>query len=242
MKDLERDAVHLWWLDLDDHHHCSDLEVLDASEHARAARLRFDHHRRRFITHRAWLRRLLGLYLKRAPAAIEFSLTGNDKPVLAAGTVATDLQFNLSHSDSLALCAIARGSAVGVDIERRRAIKDALDIGARHFGPREFAWLRDGAAHQLMARFFAVWTRKEAFIKATGEGLSRALASFDVLPHVTGPVAVHEQAGACAAWYVQSFSLGEDVVAALCSRLPHPRLAWPSPPAGYDPALRPATR
>lgn len=242
MQDLDRDTVHLWWLDLDAHHHCSDLDVLDALERERAARLRFDHHRRRFITHRAWLRRLLGVYLDQAPATIEFSLIAKDKPVLALSKAPTDLEFNLSHSDTLALCAIGRGSALGVDVERRRDIKDALDIGARHFGPREFAWLRDGAEHELMARFFTVWTRKEAFIKATGEGLSRALASFDVLPHQTGPVAVREQAGVAAAWYVQSFSVGEDVAAALCSRCPRPRLAWPSPPAGYDPALRPATR
>lgn len=242
MRDLDRDTVHLWRLDLDAHQHGADLEVLDALERERAARLRFEHHRRRFITHRAWLRRLLGVYLDRAPATIEFKLIANDKPVLALSGVATDLEFNLSHSDDIALCAVSRGAALGVDVERRRAIKDALEIGARHFGPREFAWVRDGAEHELLARFFTVWTRKEAFIKATGEGLSRALESFDVVPHASGPVAVRELAGVFDAWYVQSFSLAEDVAAALCSRHPQPRLVWPSPPAGYDPALRPATR
>ena len=242
MRDFDLDTVHLWRLDLDAHHHVSDLDVLDALERERAARLRFEHHRRRFITHRAWLRRLLGVYLDRAPATIEFNLIANDKPVLALSEVATDLEFNLSHSDNIALCALGRGAALGVDVERRRAIKDALEIGARHFGPHEFAWVQGGAEHELIARFFTVWTRKEAFIKATGEGLSRALESFDVLPHARGPIAVREQAGASDAWYVQSFSLGEDVAAALCSRCPQPRLVWPSPPAGYDPALRPATR
>ncbi len=242
MRDLTRDTVHLWRLDLDAHHHASDLDLLDALERARAARFHFDHHRRRFIAHRAWLRRLLGLYLERAPATIEFGLTANDKPVLAPAMAAPALEFNLSHSDNIVLCALGGGAALGVDMERRRDINDALEIGARHFGPREFAWVRDGTQDELMTRFFTVWTRKEAFIKATGEGLSRALVSFDVVPQESGPVAVREQAHTSALWYVQSFSWAEDVAAALCSHSPQPRLVWPSLPAGCDPALRPATR
>lgn len=242
MVELAHGSVHLWTLQLDHHHRGDDIELLDAAERARAARFRFEHHRRRFVTHRAWLRRLLALYAGRAAAALEFRLIANDKPALLADGGVSDFEFNLSHSDALALCGITRGTGLGVDLECRRPITDALAIGERHFGPRELAWVRAGGAQELMSRFFTVWTRKEAFIKATGEGLSRELASFDVRPDVEGSVEVSERHPAAQPWYVQSFSLDGDVAAALCSRLPQPALVWPALPAGCDPALRRAMR
>ena len=240
---LTAETIHLWRLELDAQHAECDVKLLDAAERQRAGRFRFDHHRRRFITHRAWLRRVLALYLDCRPATLAFGLVANDKPVLAQGHGLSDLQFNLSHSDKHALCAVARGAALGVDIEQRRDIKDALAIGARHFGARELAWLTAaGNDDERMTRFFTVWTRKEAFIKATGEGLSRALSSFDVVPEQAGPVAVREIEPGAHAWYGQSLSLDGDVAAALCSRWPQPQLRWPALPPGHDAALRPATR
>ena len=241
MMELAGDEVHLWWLDLEAHHHDDDRLLLDADERQRADRFRFGHHRRHFTTHRAWLRRVLALYLHCAPAGIRYGRVGNDKPVLATDSAHGELHFNLSHSAHVALCAVTRDAPLGVDVERRRVLKDELEIAARHFGPREFAWVREADATQRLERFFTVWTRKEAFIKATGEGLSRALESFDVRPQERGPVAVRECTPAAAPWYVQALSLDADVAAALCSRCPQPRLSWPAPPPGRDRALRPAT-
>ncbi|MBK8960361.1 MAG: 4'-phosphopantetheinyl transferase superfamily protein [Proteobacteria bacterium] len=241
MLELASGTVHLWARDLDQHVDTLDLSLLNAEEAARAARFRFDHHRRRFITHRAWLRRVLALYLDVAPHALCFGAVANDKPVLSLPAGAVGLEFNLSHSDRHALCALCRDSAVGVDVERRRDIKDALAIAARHFGPRELAWMQAAEGDQRMARFFTVWTRKEAFIKATGEGLSRGLASFDVRPAQGGVCEVDELTPGAAPWYVQSLSSNADVVAALCSHLPAPRLCWPAVPPGLDAALRPAS-
>lgn len=243
MFELTDGNIHLWRLDLDTHYAECDLELLDSGERQRAERFRFDHHRRRFIAHRAWLRRVLALYCACQPASLVFDCVANDKPVLVSGQRLNALQFNLSHSDKHALCAVARGSALGVDIEQRRDIKDALAIGARHFGARELAWLTAATDDdaELMARFFTVWTRKEAFIKATGEGLSRVLTSFDVVPEQGGPVAVREAGPGASAWYGQSLSLSGDVAAALCSLWARPQLHWPAVPVGHDAALRRAT-
>jgi len=153
---------------------------LSPDERARAERFRFDIHRDRFIVARALLREILGALLGVAARRLAFDYSARGKPSLARPFAAEDLRFNLSHADGLALYAIARGREVGVDVERVRPLPDAEHIAARFFSPREQAALRSLPAVERAAGFFACWTRKEAFLKATGDGLARRLDAFDV--------------------------------------------------------------
>jgi 4'-phosphopantetheinyl transferase len=152
-----------------------DLEtLLSTEERARAARFHFDRDRNRFIAARGHLRELLGAMLGVPPAEIKFSYNAYGKPETAG------LQFNVSHSEWMALMAISRSRVVGVDIERKnRAFVDDR-IPERFFSPAEVQALRALPEGQQTEAFFNCWTRKEAYVKARGLGLSLALDSFDV--------------------------------------------------------------
>jgi 4'-phosphopantetheinyl transferase len=129
---------------------------------------------------------LLGRYLDEEPRNLRFSYSQYRKPSLAGSE--RSLCFNLSHSDGLVLFAIACGRDVGVDVERLRELRDAEAIARRFFSVSENAALRDLPPEQRLEGFYRCWTRKEAFIKALGEGLSRPLDSFDV--SIAGPAAL----------------------------------------------------
>ena len=164
----------------------ADLCLLDGDERERAARFRFPEHRRRFIACRAGLRRMLGQCLGREPDRLRFVTGPFGKPALAASAGAEVLHFNVSHSDDLALVAVAQGREVGVDIERRRDVDDLLETVARRFAPAECAELADAAPADRTRIFFDLWTRKEAVVKATGLGLQLPLDRFSV---PAGPLA-----------------------------------------------------
>ena len=174
---LSPDEVHVWSADLDRLPEAELGEALSADERERARRFRFDRDRRRFTTARGLLRRLLGRYLGRDPAGLRFAYGPRGKPSLGEGH---GLRFNVSHSGGLALLAFAWDRELGVDVEEEREVREAADIARRYFSPREEEELRRLREDQRQAAFFRCWTRKEAFIKATGDGLSRPLDAFDV--------------------------------------------------------------
>jgi 4'-phosphopantetheinyl transferase len=148
--------------------------LLSAEERARAARFHVDRDRNRFIAARGHLRELLGGMLGIPPAEVEFSYNPYGKPETAG------VQFNMSHSEWMALIAISRSRVVGVDVERKnRAFVDDR-IPERFFSPAEVQALRALPEGQQTEAFFNCWTRKEAYVKARGLGLSLALDSFDV--------------------------------------------------------------
>ncbi len=153
---------------------------LSTEEDERADRFHFQRDRRRFTISRGVLRAVIGRYLERSPASIRFSYGEQGKPELAPAMGGTPLQFNVAHSHELALIAITAGAAVGVDLERIRELDDASAIAERYFSPRESAIFGQLPEDEQEAAFFNCWTRKEAFIKAIGEGLSFPLADFDV--------------------------------------------------------------
>jgi len=153
--------------------------MLSEDERLRSARFHFQRDRNRFIVRRAYLRILLGRYLQKAPAEITFSYGPKGKPFLA-GEGILDVRFNLSHSQGLALYAVSKGREVGVDLEYKG--KD-IEIGAmaeRFFSRHEIAALKSLPHYERSEAFFACWSRKEAYIKARGEGLSIPLDSFSV--------------------------------------------------------------
>lgn len=154
--------------------------LLSPEEWGRARRFRFERDRRRFTVARGVLRTLLGQYLGIDSRSIEFSYASHGKPFLAGALSAQRLYFNVSHSGELALYAIAREREVGVDIELVHTIDDAQQIAERFFSLAENAALRALPAEVKEEAFFTCWTRKEAYIKALGEGLSLPLHEFDV--------------------------------------------------------------
>jgi 4'-phosphopantetheinyl transferase len=142
-----------------------DAEVLSSEERARAERYRFERDRRAFLFHHTTLRRILGLYLGLGPACVRIEKGSHGKPALAAPY--GEWKFNMAHSGDAGLYAVCRGREVGVDIEWVRPMPDAGRIAARFYTAREREAL-DGSPDS----FFQVWVRKEALMKATGEGLS----------------------------------------------------------------------
>lgn len=178
--------AQLWLMSLDDPAWPSSKlhASLEPGEHERAARFRFEEHRRRFVHGRGLLRHVLGHLLALPPAQLRFDYGPHGKPQLAAGRPALD--FNLSHSGPWALLGISDGAAIGVDIELPRAVPELAEIARQHFAAGEQQALAALPPADQPGAFFAGWTRKEAFVKALGGGLAVPLGSFEV---TLGPLA-----------------------------------------------------
>ena len=150
--------------------------VLSDDECARMARFKFEADQVRYLVCRAWMRRVLGWHLGRAPRLVRFDYGEREKPLSADNP--DELTFNLSHTAGLAALAVARGPAVGVDVERLRPIN--YDFMAYTLTEAELASLAHLKGAARTRGFLRIWTAKEAFIKATGEGFFRSLSSFEV--------------------------------------------------------------
>jgi 4'-phosphopantetheinyl transferase len=151
-------------------------DVLSEDERERADRFHFARDRRRFTVARGVLRRLLGRYLGAPAAGVRFAYGAQGKPRLDH----TELHFNVSHAGVFALYAFTVGRDIGVDIEQIRPMEDMLQIARRFFSASEVRTLESLAAEVQPLAFYNCWTRKEAYIKARGEGLALALDAFDV--------------------------------------------------------------
>jgi 4'-phosphopantetheinyl transferase len=154
--------------------------TLSADELERAHRFRFARHRNRFIAGRGLLRAVLAEYLGCAPEGLRFSYSPFGKPCLSGPFASSGLEFNLAHSQDLALLAVTRAGAIGVDLERVRVLEDAAELVNRFFSPNESALFRRLPDDQKPAAFFNLWTRKEAWLKATGEGIGQYLNGVEV--------------------------------------------------------------
>lgn len=170
-------AVHIWRALPALHHIDLDRsEFLSPDEKERMARFRFGTDRHNFIFCRSMLRMLLASYLGTSPAELCFAYSAHGKPSLAVPS--GDLEFNLSHSHGAVLFAFSRGRRIGVDVEFVRHDLKVEEIATRFFSSAEQIVIKQ-SSDQYQA-FFQCWTRKEAFVKARGEGLSCPLDSFDV--------------------------------------------------------------
>jgi 4'-phosphopantetheinyl transferase len=180
---LGRDEIHVWRASLEQP--ASVLNqmraVLNAEEREKAARFVFPLHRERFVVARGILRHLLARYLSKRPAELLFELNAYGKPALRADARGvTRLHFNVSHSGGLALYAFSHDLEVGVDVEQMRQDFATEEIAERFFSPCEVRAFKELPPHQKAEAFFNCWTRKEAYIKALGKGLSHPLESFAV--------------------------------------------------------------
>jgi 4'-phosphopantetheinyl transferase len=153
---------------------------LSEEELERAKRFHFQRHQSHFIAARGLLRTILGRYLKTEPRRLHFRYGVKGKPELAGDASRQTLYFNISHSHDLALYAITYGREIGVDVERIRPDVESEKIAERFFSPREAATLRDLPAEVRQEAFYTCWTRKEAYLKAIGEGITLRLDQFEV--------------------------------------------------------------
>lgn len=179
---LDRQQVHLWRVDLAATISGAEQwsSILSSDERTRAARFHFPKDRLRFIAARAVLRRILGAYLDIDPRAVIFTYSPEEKPGLAEDQAKSGVSFNISHSGKIALLAFARSRDVGVDVEQHRPEIETTAIARRFFSSAEQLQLADLPADKHREAFFLCWSRKEAYIKATGKGMSLPLRDFDV--------------------------------------------------------------
>jgi 4'-phosphopantetheinyl transferase len=177
--------VHVWRIPLD--RPADEVRalrsLLDDDERRRADRFYAEAHRVRFTVAHARLREILAGYTGEDAPVLRFTTGAHGKPSPVAGESGRGvIPFNLSHSGDLALVAVAAEGDVGVDVERHDGSVEFLAVAERFFSPNERAVLR-GLAHDgraLTHAFFAAWSRKEAYLKATGHGITRGLHHFDV--------------------------------------------------------------
>jgi 4'-phosphopantetheinyl transferase len=170
---LAADDVHIWKIDLKQPEFKiqSFQEILSSDEVARAERFYFPEHRQRFIIGRGSLRTILGRYLGVKPSQVEFDYQQRGKPLLAAKFADSGLFFNLSHSQDLGLCGVTSQRLIGVDLEYIRSMSDLENLAQRFFLPREYEVIKSLPPEKKQQVFFRYWTCKEAYLKATGDGL-----------------------------------------------------------------------
>jgi 4'-phosphopantetheinyl transferase len=220
---LSEDEMQLWRVDLEairgDESRWQKL--LSSDELARASRFHFSRDRQRFSAARALLRTILGAYLATDAKELNFSYSKKEKPSLGAPFEGSGVTFNVSHSGEVALFAFARRCEIGVDIEQIRRDVEVDAIARRFFSAREQGQLATLPTEERIEGFFRCWTRKEAYIKATGDGLSLPLNQFDVslAPGETDALlATRPNSSEANQWLLQEVPGGDGYVAALCVR------------------------
>jgi 4'-phosphopantetheinyl transferase len=171
---LSSGKVHIWRVGLDVPSTTLQrlTQTLSLDERQRAERFRFAHDRYRFIAGRGTLRAILGQYLKTEPAQIQFCYRASGKPSLITSPTEGGLEFNISHSQNLMLCAVAQTTRVGIDLEYLRPVDDLNQLTQRFFTTQEHLAIRAlPSEEEQLQSFFQHWTCKEALLKAVGEGL-----------------------------------------------------------------------
>lgn len=209
------DEIHVWHAALDrEEKIIGELEsTLSLEEKARADRFHFINDRNRFVVARGLLRKLLGKYLDQAPIGLEFSYGQHGKPALSGGNTSSGLCFNLSHASGLVVYAIARERNLGIDVEHVRPEAAGEDIAERYFSAGEVSDLQTLPAAERVEGFFHCWTRKEAYLKATGMGLQIPLDSFAVTLLPSQPVQF--LSGVEPRWHLAAYHPADDYVAAV---------------------------
>jgi 4'-phosphopantetheinyl transferase len=215
--DFPADEVHLWLAHLDEHAADSLKPLLAADEVSRADRFHFTKDRNHYIVARGLLRKLLATYLDLSASELRFAYAEKGKPSLEKSQ-RSSLNFNLAHSGGLALYAFSLGREIGVDLEFIREDLADKKIAERFFSAHEIEALKTVPPDFRKQAFFNCWTRKEAYIKARGEGLSMPLDEFDV-SLVPGEAAAllrnHKEPAEVSRWSMQSVAVPDGYVAAL---------------------------
>ena len=217
---LETGAVHVWRIALDQEDDRLERfrRMLEPHELERAGRFHFEKHRGHFIVARGFLRSVVARYLGTQPEGLRFSYGAFGKPALEPEHA---LRFNLSHSNEVALLAVTLDAELGVDVEHIRADFASEDIARRFFSRAEVDVFNALPSEERVAAFFRCWTRKEAYIKAIGKGLSQALDAFDVtLAPGIAPALLRAEDDDASRWWLTDIDVGEDYAGALMVERP----------------------
>jgi 4'-phosphopantetheinyl transferase len=226
--ELREDSLHVWRIDvrrpLED-----SSRVLAPDETERAARFRFDRDRDAFVCTRVALRTLIGSYLGVRPEDVQLSYADKGKPEIPG------LSFNVSHAGDVAAAAFARSGRVGVDVELMRGDVELAALARRFFTAAENEVLARLTGDAFVAGFYSCWTRKEAFVKALGEGLSFDLGGVEVAVHPEPAriLLVDGDASAGERWSLVSLEPGPGYAGAVATDRPFADvtvLEWPGPP------------
>lgn len=225
---LEPLDLHLWYLALDTQEDESRLwDCLTDDERRRADRFHFPQHRRRFFIGRGWLRQILSSYLGVEPAEVPFEYSGLGKPRIRGSQPNQGICFNFSNSHERALLGVARDVELGVDIERLRPMQSLAGMAQRFFAEPEQQAILTLPEPKRTESFFCCWTRKEAFLKAIGKGLTFPLSHVVVDVHRQAQVAIRtiqDPAHQAAQWSLQHLEIEPDYVAAAACRRRHNRV------------------
>jgi 4'-phosphopantetheinyl transferase len=208
--------VHVWRVELNQPEPLLEKfrETLEEHELDRASRFHFEKHRRHFTAGRGVLRQLLSQYLGTKPEQLRLSYGAYGKPALNGEHKDSRLRFNMSHSHEVALFAFAEDRELGVDVEHIRTDFASEEVARRFFSRREVETFNALPRHDQVAAFFKCWTRKEAFIKVIGKGLSQPLDKFDVTLGL--PAALLWVSGDDASrWSLYDLEVGGDYAGAL---------------------------
>jgi 4'-phosphopantetheinyl transferase len=198
----------------------ADASLLSPDERERAERLLFEHKRARFIDGRSAMRRLLGHYLGTAPQALVFRYGPHGKPALTTGAGDAALTFNFSHSEDLALLAVATAREVGIDLEYRHCDISMAPFAQHILCEDEAAALQRLPEEQHKQALLAAWTRKEAYVKALGVGLSRSLKSFSagITDDETAVLRLEDASGEPQTWKFTPLAVHPDYLACLTAQ------------------------
>jgi 4'-phosphopantetheinyl transferase len=221
--DLPLGEVHLWsaLLDPPEDRLRQFAAVLSTDEQHRAERFRTGTLRYHYIAGRGALRSLLGDYLGADPAAISLSYLAHGKPRLDPPWNSAGLEFNVSHSHGLAIYAFTRQTEIGVDVESIRPMPNAAALMERFFSPQEVDQWRQVPEEGQLRTFFLGWTRKEAWLKALGSGLSFPLDEFCVsLDDPARVLSIRGDTVEAARWWLASCEPCEGYVASVAMRSP----------------------
>jgi 4'-phosphopantetheinyl transferase len=190
---LDYREAHVWRLSLASQQNVVQRmeQLLDDAERARADRFRFEKDRRQYTLTRGMLRTLLGRYLQQDPTRLKISYSPRGKPFVKESENPSGVRFSVSHAGDLALLAFSREREIGVDIESRQRLADWQSIAELIFSEREKQELNSLTETLRIVAFYNGWTRKEAYLKATGEGLVDALSGIEVAISPLAPAGLH---------------------------------------------------
>ena len=217
---LEKGVIDIWCvsLEVDEPRITSLYQVLSVEERSKAERMRIDKPRKHYVAARGILRQIIATYMNEKPENLKFQYGPNDKPALAGEFSRKGVTFNMSHSHGLALYGVTLQREIGVDIEKIRQDMSIIDLAKRFFSVKEYEELMNLPAEDRTLGFFNCWTRKESYLKATGQGLKFPLNHFDVSLSPGKPAALlrhHIDPEQVSLWTIAELDIGPAYAAAL---------------------------
>jgi 4'-phosphopantetheinyl transferase len=216
---IDLNDIHVWYLDLNLFAHKIDQlqKILCEEELRKAFQFRFEKHQNRFIITRGVLKIILSKYIDIEPEKIEFVYTQKGKPSFVTNSNEQSIEFNVSHSSDLALYAIAKETRIGIDVEKIKGNRELESIAKRFFCPREYQFISSLKDQEKEIAFYQAWTSKEAYLKATGEGLAGGLDAIelDLASKDRKIIKLKREQNNIRNWYLYNLDINDNYIATL---------------------------